>query len=92
MYVIYKGTLGIYIKGNIKVGERLAGMVIGETALDNDSPRTADVVAETDVTLLKLKKTDYESIILNLKNLEKHENTRFLMAIPYFQRWSFVKV
>ena len=92
MYVIYKGVLGIYLKNNIKVAERVEGMVIGETALDNDSPRTANVIAETNVVLLKLKKTDYESIILNLKNLEKHENTRFLMTIPFFQRWSFVKV
>lgn len=91
MYLIYMGSVGIYVDG-IRVGQRSQGESLGETALDNVKLRSADVFADTNLTLFRLKKTDYETIILNLKKLEKYEYTKFLMTIPYFQRWSFIKV
>ncbi|CAG9334555.1 unnamed protein product [Blepharisma stoltei] len=91
MYLIYFGMVGIYVDG-IRIGQRSQGESLGETALDNIKLRSADAFSETNVVLFKLKKIDYEHIILNLKKLEKHEYTKFIMTIPFFQRWSFIKV
>jgi len=85
MYLIYFGMVGIYVDG-IRIGQRSQGESLGETALDNIKLRSADAFSETNVVLFKLKKIDYEHIILNLKKLEKHEYTKFIMTIPFFQR------
>lgn len=84
IYVIYKGTVGIFLGSNNKLGERTEKMVIGESSLDNDMKRTANVVALSDVIMLMLRKIDYESILLNYKKLEKHMNTKFLREIKFF--------
>mmetsp|Transcript_26623 Transcript_26623/g.26288 ORF Transcript_26623/g.26288 Transcript_26623/m.26288 type:complete len:119 (+) Transcript_26623:59-415(+) len=85
MYLIYIGTVGIYVDGT-RVGQRVQGDSLGETALDNVKLRSADAIAETQAILFRLKKVDYENIILNLKKLEKFEYTKFLMTTPFFQR------
>jgi Cyclic nucleotide-binding domain. len=71
---------------NLRVGQRIAGDVIGETAMDTEKPRIADVIAEESLVLLRLKKIDYKSILANLKRLEKYENSKFLMTIEFFSK------
>ena len=85
MFIIYKGIVGIYVN-NLRVGQRIAGDVIGETAMDTEKPRIADVIAEESLVLLRLKKIDYKSILANLKRLEKYENSKFLMTIEFFSK------
>lgn len=92
MYIIYKGVVGIYLRESEKVGTRMKKEVIGETALDTNMPRSANVIAEEPTICFVLKKDDYERVILNIKKLERYENTKFLMSMEYFKSWSFLKV
>ena len=66
MFIIYSGIVGVYIDGK-KVAERTAGQVVGETALDSDRPRNADVQAEGVVITLQLMKIYYTNKILHFK-------------------------
>lgn len=91
MFIIYKGQVGIYVNG-LRVAHRVSGEVVGETALDTDKPRSADVIAEQVVVVLKLKKIDYSSILLTLKKLEKFESSKFLMKIEMFSKWSLPRM
>ncbi|CAG9329974.1 unnamed protein product [Blepharisma stoltei] len=92
MYIIYKGVVGIYLHSGEKVGSRGKKEVIGEIGLDTASPRSADVIAEEPTITFVLKKEDYDRMLLNIKKLERYENTKFLMSIEYFKSWSFLKV
>ena len=87
MFIIYKGQVGIFVN-ELRVGQRSAGEVLGETALDTEKPRSADAVADDIVVVLKLKKIDYTSILLNLKKLEKYEYSKFLLKLEFFSKWS----
>lgn len=91
MYLIYQGKVGIYVNG-AKIGIRCEGEVIGEAAMDTDKPRNADAVAETSLVLLKLKKIDYQSIVMNFKKAEKYENSKFLMNLEVFSEWALPKI
>jgi signal-transduction protein with cAMP-binding, CBS, and nucleotidyltransferase domain len=91
MYMIYEGTVGIYIKGQ-KVNHRASGEPLGENALVNESLRTADAIAETNVTVFKLKRADYEGIILTLKKKEKKTYSALLKSMPIFSSWKDVKI
>jgi CRP/FNR family cyclic AMP-dependent transcriptional regulator len=50
-YVIVSGTAGVYIGGNLKA-ELSDGELVGEMALIDHRPRTADVRALTDMVVL----------------------------------------
>ena len=91
MYMIYDGKVGIYIKGQ-RIHHISSGEHLGEHALENDEPRSATAIAETNASLLKLKKTDYEDIILTIKKNEKKKDINFLKSIPIFQLWNDVKI
>ena len=91
MYMIYEGSIGIYMYGQ-KINHRTAGEPLGESALDNDSLRTASAIAESEVFLLRLKRTDYEDIILTIKKNEKKQYMVFLMSMDIFQYWNEVKI
>jgi len=91
MFIIYSGTVGVYIDGK-KVAERNAGQVVGETALDSDRPRNADVQAETVVITLQLMKIYYTSKILHFKKQEKLMNKRILIKTPFFSKWSPIRL
>ncbi|OMJ95822.1 hypothetical protein SteCoe_719 [Stentor coeruleus] len=91
MFLIYQGEVGIYVNG-AKIGIRCEGDVIGEAAMDTDKPRNADAIAETSLVLLKLKKIDYQSIVMNFKKAEKFENSKFLMNLEIFSSWPLPKI
>lgn len=59
MYIIVDGSAAIYISGATsenKVGEYGVNEVIGELALLSNNPRSASVVAVTDLAILRLKR------------------------------------
>ena len=91
MFVIYQGSVGVYMKGQ-KTSQRTAGETVGESALDSDGPRTESAVAENEVFLLRLKRTDYEGIILMIKKNEKQKHMEFLKSMEIFQYWNEVKI
>jgi CRP-like cAMP-binding protein len=61
-YVILDGT-AVVRRGNRKVAELGAGAPVGELALLDKGPRTAYVVAETDVTALALSAKDFVKVL-----------------------------
>ncbi|CAG9333700.1 unnamed protein product [Blepharisma stoltei] len=91
MFIIFSGKVGIYLEDGSNIGIKSTKDAIGETALDTEMPRSAGVKAEEPTVIFKLKKTDYDSVILGIKKLEKHDNTKFLLSIRYFENWSFLK-
>jgi CRP-like cAMP-binding protein len=91
LYIIYKGTVGVYLN-NAKIAYNTQGGYFGDLALNNSSTRTADVIAETNVSLFLIKDIDYKTIVFNYKNIEKHENSKFLLTIPFFSKWSITKI
>lgn len=91
LFIIYKGSVGIFVNG-VKIAHNSEGGNFGDLALDKSSPRTADVIALSPVVLFTVKEFDYRNIIFNYKNIEKHENCKFISSIPFFSNWSIVKV
>jgi CRP-like cAMP-binding protein len=67
-YFVHKGEVDIFKKTPAGQEAFLStlggGEVFGEMALLTSSPRTATVVARTDVSLLRLLKSDFESAVL----------------------------
>ena len=84
-YIIYKGKAGIFFDSEIPNSVICAGEVIGEHALDTEKPRSADVKCLEHLITFKLKKIDYDGILINFKKLEKHETTKFLMSVDVFK-------
>ena len=73
-YIVHEGELGrelfIIVKGEVDVvsGERKIdtlkqGAYFGEMAILDSQPRSADVVAIADVTLLKIERDDFHEIM-----------------------------
>lgn len=91
MFMIYEGDVAIYMYDQ-KINYRNSGDPLGETALDNDSLRTANAIAETNVTAFKLKRSDYEDIILTIKKNEKKKYLQFLKSMKIFKTWNDVKI
>ena len=61
-FVIIDGTAAVLINGK-KVATVGPGRCVGELALLDNGPRTATVVAETDVTALVIGVREFSSII-----------------------------
>jgi CRP-like cAMP-binding protein len=61
-FVIVDGTAGVWINGK-KVATVGPGTCVGELALLDNGPRTATVVADTDVTALVIGVREFSSII-----------------------------
>lgn len=91
MYIIYKGSVGIFLD-RVRIGRRKEGDVVGESAMDVDKLRNADVFAESNLVLLKIRKEDYQNIVMNFKKAENYENTKFLMNLKIFSKWSLQKI
>ncbi len=76
LYFIYSGyvsiwkdtgkTTGYFKKKHVrnKISELHEGEVFGETALFNDDPRVATVIAETKLTLFELNKKEFDEILM----------------------------
>ena len=91
LFIVYKGRIGIYIGGERKANIDSGGY-FGEMALDKESVRSADAVAETETVLFVLKDIDYKRIVFSLKNLEKSCNLKIIVNIPLFSNMSYNKM
>mmetsp|Transcript_6318 Transcript_6318/g.10960 ORF Transcript_6318/g.10960 Transcript_6318/m.10960 type:complete len:545 (-) Transcript_6318:1743-3377(-) len=91
MYVLLSGSVAVTLFG-VKIVEIFENNVIGETALQSQSRRTATVIASSNAVCLKLRKSDYESVLFILKKEERNALTRELMTYPTFSDWSREKV
>lgn len=91
LLVVYKGVIETYVDGTSTdtQGEKA---LIGYEALSGEVIRTSTVMAKTDTLMLKLTQTDYDSVLIGVRNKEKHDLTEFLKAIPYFSTWQLVKL
>jgi CRP-like cAMP-binding protein len=92
MFIIFMGKAQILLEPGNVVGTVSSRDVIGEHALDTMKPRTATVMPVEPITAFKLTKLDYDSILLNIKKLEKYKSSKLLMTIPFFRNWSYLKV
>jgi len=61
-YVIVDGEVGVYVRGE-RVNSSGAGDVFGEMALVDHQPRTATVVADTDLKLLRFGTRDFHRLM-----------------------------
>ena len=69
-----------------------AGAYFGEMALMNDSPRTATIIAKSDVTLLCLSREAFQNVLGPLKEVMDHNgNMRLLDTVFLFQAGLTVK-
>ncbi len=62
LYIIVEGTVEIHTGGRM-VARMTAGDFFGEISLFDGEPRSATVVAVDDVVLLKLKSSDFETLL-----------------------------
>ena len=91
MFIIYSGTAGIFIDGR-KIATRSEKEVVGETALSSEHLRNADVLAESVVIALMLKKIHYTNKILHYKRQERCESSKLLLKTPHFSKWSRARI
>lgn len=68
-YFLDQGSVDIYVDG-AKVVSREQGSYFGERGLIEDTPRSASIIAETDLVCLCLSRCDFRSLA------ETHENIR----------------
>jgi CRP-like cAMP-binding protein len=64
MYVVLDGTVAVTIKGRV-VDRMSAGGMFGEMALIDRTERLANVIAETDCTLLSINREAFLSLVKN---------------------------
>ena len=62
MFVVKSGTANVLVNG-IFVEQISEGGIFGEMALLNNSPRSADIVAETDVSVIPVDETKFIALI-----------------------------
>jgi len=62
LYIIVEGTVEIHTGGRV-VARMTAGDFFGEISLFDGEPRSATVVAVDDVVLLRLKSSDFETLL-----------------------------
>ena len=69
-YVILEGSATIKRNGK-KIGTAKAGTVVGELSLLDNGPRTAAVIADTDVTLLVISERALKGAIDNIPAISR---------------------
>ena len=69
-YVILEGSATIKRNGK-KIGTAKAGAVVGELSLLDNGPRTAAVIADTDVTLLVISERALKGAIDNIPAISR---------------------
>lgn len=92
LYIIYSGSAELFLDFGNSHGILCSKQVIGEHALDTLKPRTGTIIAIDEVIAFRLTKLDYDSILLNVKKMEKYKNSKLLVKIPFFRAWSYLKV
>ena len=61
-FVLLEGTASVYVRGEY-VAEAAAGSMVGEMALVDHRPRTATVVADTDLRLLRFDSAAFRKLL-----------------------------
>src|SRR5215218_928019 len=69
-FVVVEGTVNIYI-GTDHVASNGSGSVIGEMALVDHLPRSASVIAETDVRLLRFDSRHFRQLLSEMPKAEE---------------------
>lgn len=90
VYIVYTGQVEVCVDGEVieSTGEKT---VIALESLTCE-PQKHTIIAKTDLEMIKLTQTDYDTAILGIRNKEKNELTEFLGEIPYFSQWQVVKL
>jgi CRP/FNR family cyclic AMP-dependent transcriptional regulator len=63
LYIVIDGEAGIVIEGVGQVAHRLPKSIIGELAIISRGPRSANCVALTDITALKIEHDDFWDLL-----------------------------
>ncbi|HSG42097.1 MAG TPA: cyclic nucleotide-binding domain-containing protein [Anaerolineales bacterium] len=63
LYILASGEVSIEVKGHGQVDNGKAGDVIGEMSIISSKPRAASCVALTDITALRITRTDFRSLM-----------------------------
>jgi CRP-like cAMP-binding protein len=63
LYIVLEGTVNIIVGGSDKLNEIGPGSVIGEIALIDDQPRSADAVAKTRVKVARIPAKELRSLM-----------------------------
>jgi nicotinamidase/pyrazinamidase len=74
LYFLDQGQVDVYVDG-AKVVSQEQGSYFGETGLIEDTPRSASIIAATDLICLCLSRSDFRNLS------ENHENIRKVFAI-----------
>lgn len=91
LFVVYTGLVETRMDG-VEVETEGERALIGCEAMGGEVVRTTTVHAKTDLNMLKLTQTDYDSVLLGVRNKEKNALTQFLSEIPFFSSWQLVKL
>ena len=82
MYTISKGTVDIVVD-NVKVAQRGEGVSFGELALMYNTPRSATVIAATNVTTWGIDQDTYRNIVMSVSIKKRMEYQDVLEKIPF---------
>jgi len=92
LYLLLQGTLGIYNDHNLLMDEVTHGNVIGESAIQNKTRRTATVKAHDQAQALKLTYEDFDAMAFQWKLRDFYDVANFLSKIDYFSDWTLSKL
>lgn len=92
LYLILQGKVGIYTDDNRLLDEVTSGNVIGESAIQNKTGRTATVKAHCDIQTLILTYDDFDNMAFQVKLRDFYDVANFLASIDYFSDWSLSKL
>lgn len=89
-YIISEGSVTCSnMAGDQSANVLRAGDYFGERALLRREPRAADVVADTDVTLVALHRDDFEGLLGHLREVLEHNlGVRLLQCVPFLSALS----
>lgn len=65
LYLLVEGEVGIVLPGVGRVAVRKAGTSVGEMAILTGQPRSADCVALTEVTALRIDREDFADLLVD---------------------------
>lgn len=92
LFLILSGKVGVYIEAGKCVDEIIAGNVVGESAIQTRSSRSATIVAHEDVQALQLTYEDYDRVLYRLKLQDYIAVAAFLQSLPFFSEWNHSKL
>ena len=92
LYLLLHGTVGVYNDHNLLVDEITRGNVVGESAIQNKTLRTANVKAHESTQTLKLTYEDFDALAFQMKLRDFYDVANFLGTIAFFSEWTLSKL